>query len=176
MSPGGEAGTRLFTNYQQFQQPLMVHFGERGAVAPALGIGSLVICGCSGPEVLEEVHNVPELACLLLSADAAERQVPAGCSDDVQRSYNMQHSAAYSRERQSARQCALPQAEVVEVHSDAANAGTAEAAEAVRWQAADQVEIDATLQLGTWESGGCVLPAGKQALPTHFVQNLERDG
>jgi hypothetical protein len=52
MSPGGEAGTRSFTNYQQFQQPLMVHFGKRGAVAPALRMGSLVIFGCSGPEGL----------------------------------------------------------------------------------------------------------------------------
>jgi hypothetical protein len=79
-----------------------------------------------------------------------------------------------------------PVAAAVEVTSDATNAGTtkaaeaeaaeAEAAEAVRWQAADQVEIDAILQLGTWESGGCVLPAGKQALPTHFVQNLKRNG
>jgi hypothetical protein len=69
-----------------------------------------------------------------------------------------------------------PVAAVVEVTSDAANAGSAGAAEAVHWQAADQVEIDAILQLGTLESGGCVLPAGKQALPTHFVRNLKRDG
>jgi hypothetical protein len=55
---------------------------------------------------------------------------------------------------------------VVEVKSDAANAVTAEVAEAVRWQAEDQVEIDAALQLGTWESGSCVLFARKQALPT----------
>jgi hypothetical protein len=74
-----------------------------------------------------------------------------------------------------------PVAAAVEVTSDATNADTtkaaeAEAAEAVRWQAADQVEIDAILQLGTWESGGCVLPAGKQALPNQFVRNLKRDG
>jgi hypothetical protein len=74
-----------------------------------------------------------------------------------------------------------PVAAAVEVTSDATNAGTtkaaeAEAAEAVRWQAADRVETDAILQLGTWESGVCVLPAGKQALPTHFVRNLKRDG
>jgi hypothetical protein len=65
---------------------------------------------------------------------------------------------------------------VVEVRSDAANAVNAEAAEHVRWQAADQVEIDAILQLGTWECGGCILSARKQALPTHYLRNLKRDG
>jgi hypothetical protein len=49
----------------------MVHFGKRGAVASALGMGSLVICGCLGPEVLEEVLHMPELACPLFSVRAA---------------------------------------------------------------------------------------------------------
>jgi hypothetical protein len=53
MSPGGGAGTLSFTNYRPFQKPLLVHFGKRGAVAPALAMDSLVICGCSGLEGLE---------------------------------------------------------------------------------------------------------------------------
>jgi hypothetical protein len=105
--------------------------------------------------------------------DAPRRQAPG--SRRVQRQRAAQRRV---QQRQVERTPVLlePVAAVVEVTSDATNAGTTEAAEAVRWQAADQVEIDAILQLGTWESGGCVLPAGKQALPTHFVRNLKRDG
>jgi hypothetical protein len=44
------------------------------------------------------------------------------------------------------------------------------------WEAADQAEIEGIVDLGTWEDGGCVLPEGKQALPTHFVREVKRDG
>jgi hypothetical protein len=105
--------------------------------------------------------------------DAPRRRAPGSRRKQRQR-------AAQRRvqQRQVERTSVLlePVAAAVEVTSDATNTGTNKAAEAVRWQAADQVEIDAILQLGTWESGGCVLPAGKQALPTHFVRNLKRDG
>jgi hypothetical protein len=47
----------------------MVHFGKRGAFVPALGMGSPVICGCLGPEVLDEV--LPEFACPSFSVRAA---------------------------------------------------------------------------------------------------------
>jgi hypothetical protein len=55
-----------------------------------------------------------------------------------------------------------PVAAVVGVKSDAA---TTEAEEAVGWQAADQVEIDANLQLGTWKSGDCASPLEKRLCP-----------
>jgi hypothetical protein len=71
MSPGGGAGAMSFTNYKPFQYPLMVHFGKQGAIAPALGMGSLVICGRLGPEVLDDVLHVPELASPLFSVHAA---------------------------------------------------------------------------------------------------------
>jgi hypothetical protein len=104
--------------------------------------------------------------------DAPRRRAPG--SRRVQRRRSAQRRV---QQRQIERTPVLlePVAAALEVTSDATNAGTTEAAEAVRWQAADQLEIDAILQLGTWESGGCVLSAGKQALPTHFVRNLKRD-
>jgi hypothetical protein len=110
--------------------------------------------------------------------DAPRRQAPG--SGRVQRGRAAQR-CVQQRQVECTQVLLEPVAAAVEVTSDATNAGTteaaeAEAAEAVCWQAADQVEIDAILQLGTWESGGCVLPAGKQALPTHFVRNLKRDG
>jgi transposase InsO family protein len=71
MSPGGGAGAVSFTNSKPFQYPLMVHSGMRGAIAPALGMGSLVICGRLGPEVLDDVLHVPELASPLFSVRAA---------------------------------------------------------------------------------------------------------
>jgi hypothetical protein len=64
---------------------------------------------------------------------------------------------------------------VVEVRSDAANAVNAEAAEHVRWQAADQVGIYAppAWHLGVWR----LCTSGRQqALPTHFVRSLKLDG
>jgi hypothetical protein len=44
------------------------------------------------------------------------------------------------------------------------------------WEVADQVEIEGILDLKTWEAGGCMLLEGKQALPTHFVREVKRDG
>jgi hypothetical protein len=52
----------------------------------------------------------------------------------------------------------------------------AHSSEAALWQAADQAEVNAVLEHGTWQLGGCVLPEGKQALPMHFVREVKRDG
>jgi hypothetical protein len=76
--------------------------------------------------------------------------------------------AARRRRQQRKLQCAslAPQACVAGVAKAAAEAGAA------HWEVADQAEVDAILELGTWDAGGCVLPVDKQALPTHFVQDL----
>jgi hypothetical protein len=37
-------------------------------------------------------------------------------------------------------------------------------------------QIVAVRALGTWEEGGCDLPVGKRALPTHIVREIKRDG
>jgi hypothetical protein len=80
--------------------------------------------------------------------------------------------AARRRRQQRATQCTTPMSQV---HS----AGADEAAiklEDSHWEAADPAEIAGILDLGTWEAGGCLLPEGKQALPTHFVRQVKRDG
>jgi transposase InsO family protein len=80
--------------------------------------------------------------------------------------------AARRRRQQRAIQCATPMPQVY-------SAGAAQAAINTGgscWEAADQAEIEGIVDLGTWEDGGCVLPEGKQALPTHFVREVKRDG
>jgi hypothetical protein len=51
--------------------PWLVQFGKRGANAPAVGVGDLLVQGCNGTEVLRGVLHVPELATSLFSVRAA---------------------------------------------------------------------------------------------------------
>jgi hypothetical protein len=67
MSSGGTRGASAFCRYQVFDEPVMVQFGKRGAMAPAIGLGELVILGHAGPEVLDGVLHVPELVVSLFS-------------------------------------------------------------------------------------------------------------
>jgi hypothetical protein len=46
--------------------------------------------------------------------------------------------------------------------------------DAARWQAAIDEELASCREFGVWEE--CVLPAGKQALPSRFVLERKRDG
>jgi hypothetical protein len=61
-------------------------------------------------------------------------------------------------------------------HAHSPEASTENISEAERWHSADQAEIDAVRALGTWEVGGCDLPVGKRALPTHILREIKRDG
>jgi len=67
MSSGAGAGAAAFRNYQPFATAQLVHFGKRGASAPALGMGDLVVPGVSGWETLRNVLHVPEIAVSLFS-------------------------------------------------------------------------------------------------------------
>jgi hypothetical protein len=44
----------------------------------------------------------------------------------------------------------------------------------VKWQAAIEAEVASCMEYGVWET--CALPAGRQALPSHFVLERKRDG
>jgi hypothetical protein len=46
--------------------------------------------------------------------------------------------------------------------------------DAAKWQQAIDEEVASILKYGVWSE--CELPAGKQALPTHFVFEVKRDG
>jgi hypothetical protein len=47
---------------------------------------------------------------------------------------------------------------------------------AERWRVAINAEISSIKAYEVRDSGGCLLPPGKQALPSHFVLNVKRDG
>jgi hypothetical protein len=87
-------------------------------------------------------------------------------------SRRLQRQRASRRRRQRATQCTklMPQAHSAGATQAVINSG------GCRWQVADQAEIEGILDLGTWEAGGCLLPEGKQPLPTHFVREVKRDG
>ena len=46
--------------------------------------------------------------------------------------------------------------------------------DAEQWQRAIKEEVDACMTLGVWSE--CDLPPGKQALPSHFIFTVKRDG
>jgi hypothetical protein len=71
MSSGGTRGASAFRRYQLFDEPVLVQFGKRGAMAPAIGLRELVILGHAGPEVLDGVLHAPELVVSLFSVPAA---------------------------------------------------------------------------------------------------------
>jgi hypothetical protein len=60
----------LFGNSRKLQEPLLVSFGKKGVTAPAVGMGVLVH-GCAGPVVLQDVLHVPQLSVPLFSVKAA---------------------------------------------------------------------------------------------------------
>jgi len=45
-----------------------------------------------------------------------------------------------------------------------------------QWQEAIDVELQSFFDHEVWDKGGCVLPAGKSALPSHIVLDRKRDG
>jgi hypothetical protein len=45
-----------------------------------------------------------------------------------------------------------------------------------QWELAIGAELQSFLDHGVWEEGGCALPAGKSALPSHIVLDRKRDG
>jgi hypothetical protein len=45
-----------------------------------------------------------------------------------------------------------------------------------QWQEAIDLELQSFFDHGVWDDGSCVLPAGKSALPSHFVLDCKRDG
>jgi hypothetical protein len=71
MHPGGMLGTRAFGSYRKFDRPLVVHFAKKGTTAHAVGVGEMMLSGCSGPVVLPEVLHVPALQDPLFSVRAA---------------------------------------------------------------------------------------------------------
>jgi hypothetical protein len=74
MSTGNGAGAAGFLSYRAFQVPQLVYFGKRGATAPAVGIGDLIVHGCGGIERLRGVLHVPGLAVSLFSVRAAVQE------------------------------------------------------------------------------------------------------
>ena len=68
MSPGGEG---VFTNYRVLREPLVVHFGKRGSVAHAVGVGNVAVPGVASPVILPNVLHVPELLSPLFSVSRA---------------------------------------------------------------------------------------------------------
>jgi hypothetical protein len=71
MSSGGKRELSAFLRYHAFDEPVMVQFGMRGAMAPAIGLGELVVLGHAGPEVLDGALHVPDLVVSLFSVQAA---------------------------------------------------------------------------------------------------------
>jgi hypothetical protein len=71
MSSGGKRGATAFRHYHAFDEPVMVQFGMREAMAPAIGLGELVGLGHAGSEVLDGVLHVPDLVVSLFSVQAA---------------------------------------------------------------------------------------------------------
>jgi hypothetical protein len=59
--------TGAFVNCQACQGTLMVQFGKRGSVDPAIRMGYLVMDGSAVSELLERAWHVPELAGSLFS-------------------------------------------------------------------------------------------------------------
>jgi hypothetical protein len=47
---------------------------------------------------------------------------------------------------------------------------------AERWRVEINAEILSIEAYEVWDSGGCLLPPGKQALPSHFMLSVKRDG
>jgi hypothetical protein len=92
MHSGGGLRAGAFRNYRRFEQPVQVHFGKRGTLAPALGVGEMVLRGCAGLVVLASGLHVPDLVDPLFSVTAALRRgmsvhfcppAQAGGKDDV---------------------------------------------------------------------------------------------
>ena len=45
-----------------------------------------------------------------------------------------------------------------------------------QWQTAIDAELHSFFEHGVWDEGGCVLPTGKSALPSHILLDRKRDG
>jgi hypothetical protein len=71
MSSGGKQGASAFRRYHAFDKTVMVQFGMRGAMAPAIGLGKLAVLGHAGSELLDGVLHVPDQVVSLLSVRAA---------------------------------------------------------------------------------------------------------
>ena len=48
--------------------------------------------------------------------------------------------------------------------------------DAAKWGAAIEAELQAMRDYQVWDEGGCELPVGKQALRSHFILDVKRDG
>lgn len=71
MSPGGRHGCAAFHRYRKLMYPEKVHFGKRGIVADAVGVGDIVLAGPNGDMLLTDVLHVPDLAGPLFSVKSA---------------------------------------------------------------------------------------------------------
>jgi hypothetical protein len=67
----GKRGASAFRRYHAFDEPVIVQFGKRGAMAPAIGLRELVVLSHAGHEVLDGVLHVPDLVVSLFSVRAA---------------------------------------------------------------------------------------------------------
>jgi hypothetical protein len=56
MHPGGTLCARVFQQYQVLPRPLVVHFAKKSIIASAVGVGEMILHGCSGLVVLLEVQ------------------------------------------------------------------------------------------------------------------------
>jgi hypothetical protein len=71
MSSGGKRGASAFRRYHALDEPVMIQFGMRGAMALAIGLGDQVVLGHAGSEVLDGVLHVPDLVVSPFSVQAA---------------------------------------------------------------------------------------------------------
>ena len=73
-----------------------------------------------------------------------------------------------------AQACAAATAPVLSTPRSVAQAKRSE--EWPQWELAIGAELQSFFDHGVWEEGGCALPAGKTALPSHTVLDRKRDG
>ena len=73
-----------------------------------------------------------------------------------------------------AQACAAATAPVLPTPRSVAQAKRSE--EWPQWELAICAELQSFFDHGVWEQGGCALPAGKTALPSHIVLDRKRDG
>jgi hypothetical protein len=58
---GRKCAPMMFDNDRRFDKPMNIHFGGRGVVIPALGVGALALQGVHGPVLLPDALHVPGL-------------------------------------------------------------------------------------------------------------------
>ena len=194
MSPGGALGAGAFVEYRALLQLFSVSFGKKGTAAPSTGVGDAEVHGSLGTEVPTGVLHVPELAVSLFSVRAGRASgmavpLPTHILAARRRHLHLQAQngtapaeGAKSPERRSVRAdmqalaqaCAAATVFVLPTPRSVAQVKPSE--EWLQRELATYAKLRSFLDHGVLEDGGCVLPAGKAALPCHIMLDHKRDG